>query len=481
MTDPDAWLPATELTIDAWENGQGVAGAMTSNPARWAFGAKVPATAGVPMIPAPDAPGNWRDPRVGWGLVLPKTRGLTAAELATAADAPEPIQALVDAREGARVLRYDVAANGAMTVTDYAAGRGLSLTGTKPGNIPGELPMYLLLYGEPATLPWSLQYALHGGRYVGRLHLAGEPLENYVNALLGDWKDSAARYAAPLVWATDHGPADITGLMRAAVASRVAATMRTDADITDLAYLAGSGVLVAYDHAGTPVNGAATIGGLRDRLAAARPAIVVTTSHGQTGPLDDAAAMGDTLGLLLDQQHALVDPHELLATWQPDGAIWYAHACASAGGDGVNPFADLVDAGTRTGRVLDGVAALGPRVGALPTALLGAPRPLRAFVGHVHPTFDWTLRMDSIRGHTTAGLVSALYNGLCGAEPVGMAMDRLYREAGPRWQQRWTARGEYDRTGEERYLWEAMYAGLTALDRAMTVILGDPTATIPNP
>jgi hypothetical protein len=37
-------------------------------------------------------------------------------------------------------------------------------------------------------------------------------------------------------------------------------------------------------------------------------------------------------------------------------------------------------------------ATAGARISPLPRALLGAEKPLRAFVGHVEPTFDWTLR-----------------------------------------------------------------------------------------
>ena len=57
------------------------------------------------MRPDPPDPANWRDPRVGWGLILPESAGLTDDQLAGAGDAPEPIQALVAARQG-KVLRY---------------------------------------------------------------------------------------------------------------------------------------------------------------------------------------------------------------------------------------------------------------------------------------------------------------------------------------------------------------------------------------
>src|SRR5262245_12256166 len=41
-------------------------------------------------------PRDWRDPRVGWGVILPEKAGLSPAALATAQDAPAPIQTLVE-------------------------------------------------------------------------------------------------------------------------------------------------------------------------------------------------------------------------------------------------------------------------------------------------------------------------------------------------------------------------------------------------
>jgi hypothetical protein len=102
--------------------------------------------------------------------------------------------------------------------------------------------------------------------------------------------------------------------------------------------------------------------------------------------------MAASLGALVDGQHLTLDIDALLAAWQPDGAIWYAHACCSAGCDNVNSYKELVPAGSTLASVLDGVAALGAQVAPLPQRLLGAAKPLRAFIGHVEPTFDWTLR-----------------------------------------------------------------------------------------
>ena len=48
--------------------------------------------------------------------------------------------------------------------------------------------------------------------------------------------------------------------------------------------------------------------------------------------------------------------------WQPDGAIWYCHACCSAGSEAPSAFESLFAETTEVGRVLRSVASLGARV-----------------------------------------------------------------------------------------------------------------------
>jgi len=70
-----------------------------------------------------------------------------------------------------------------------------------------------------------------------------------------------------------------------------------------------------------------------------------------------------------------------LAQWQPNGAIWYAHACCSAGSDGASSYAGLLEADSTLDKTLQAVATLGSLTAPLPKRLLGAKQPLRAFVG----------------------------------------------------------------------------------------------------
>jgi hypothetical protein len=176
-------------------------------------------------------------------------------------------------------------------------------------------------------------------------------------------------------------------------------------------------------------------------------------------------------------------PDALLAKWQPAGAIWYAHACCSAGGDSKSSFADLVDSGSIAGKVLAGVASLGGQIAPLPTALLGAERPLRAFIGHVEPTFDWTLRQTATGQFLTASILEALYGQMYVKKgdvekPIGHAFREWYGRTNG-------LRAQYDKAKTKLDEGESTEGTLLALQLAArdvesTVILGDPTVAMPG-
>ena len=453
-----------ELSANAWDGERVVRATVSADRARtFALGAS---PAGRLMRPRPIDDGDWTDPRVGWGLVLPDDPDVPVAQRGRADDAPEPIRELVASRPGARVMRWR-SALGPMALADYASGAEapVPIGASRPG--VAELPRYLLLYGGPDVLPWWLQSVLNADNYVGRLDLDGEALENYVSALLAGWRDSGARYDRPVVWATGHGGGDMTEIMRTTIAAPLIAKLRGDDE------LGGLHVLEA---------GAATADALCSALSEQTPALVVTTSHGQTGPLGDPVAMRSKLGALVDQQHALVEPARLLGDWQPDGAIWYAHACCSAGGEAPSAFAELFEPGSGLRALLEGVASLGPSVAPLPRALLGAKHPLRAFIGHVEPTFEWTIRFPFSGQAVTDSIVSALYQGLCGGEGAGYAMRHVWRPIGQLGVAMEKARQLLPKPQQlHGALTSLLYLQVVWRDRGSTVVLGDPTAALPLP
>jgi hypothetical protein len=456
------------LTSNAWDGAEVAQGTLGRRARAWALGTSITEVRRW-LRPEPADPRDFTDPRVGWGIILPDDPAVPVEARGGADDAPEPIRALVASRPNAKVLRWSPPL-GTLAVADYAAGGNIPLSGAPEGTEPRALPRYLLLYGGPDVLPWGLQYTLNAGRFVGRLHLTGEPLANYISALLGGWPASAVRYDQPVVWAADFGGADMSALMRSAIAATVAQKLKSDSEMSGCVFLDGG-------------SGPATAVALRDTLASARPALVVTTSHGMTGPTSDSEAMRRDLGLLVDQVRGLVAPNDLLAAWRPDGAIWYAHACCSAGTDRPSAYSSLLEPDSGLPELLDALAGIGPAVAPLPTALLGAPHPLRAFIGHVEPTFDWTIRLPWTRQYLTGSTQAALYDGLCSGEPVGYALRRVWAHVGElekalREATRLVNRG---RATAGQGLTAALYCQLAAQDRGGIVVLGDPVVAMSLP
>ena len=459
----------TTLTINAWTGTPGLPssplGAQASN---WAV---QPRLREVPRMLAAAEPvdlRNWQDDRVGWGLVLPDNDAVAEKDRALALDAPQPLTQLVAARNQAPVFRYRDELNHRFLRRYYLdrPPRDLAISGSPRGTGEKALPRYLLIYGTPEQIPWSLQYVLNSAAFVGRLDLEGESLGRYVNALLNDWAGALCRPERPVVWTVDHGQPDITWLMRRAIAAPVAEQLTGDSQI-------GSGLRLL---AGTD----ATAQKLIQTLAARQPALIVSTSHGMTGPLADPPLMTQQLGWLVDDDFSLLDPTTLLAGWQPEGAIWYAHACCSAGSDDSTSYQGLVEAGSSVEQTLNAVAALGARMAPLPRQLLGAEKPLRAFIGQVEPTFDWTLRQPETGQVLTTSLQNALYQRMHRKrpEPVGMAFEECYRHVGELFAQ-WTHALRQIAQGNSDASLAALRSQLTALDRQSMVILGDPTACLP--
>jgi hypothetical protein len=276
-----------------------------------------------------------------------------------------------------------------------------------------------------------------------------------------DWRGAGADPNAALVWAADHGPEDITALMRQAIAMPVAQRLRGDSEI-------GPGT--SYVDGSLPQGATGAL--LIDQLATRKPVFIVTTSHGLTGPIDNPEEMGSQLGLLVDNDFAAVRPAQLLEDWRPGGAIWYAHACCSAGSDERTLFDGLLEPGSPADLILQGVAQCGARVAPLPQALLGAADPLRAFIGHVEPTFNWTLEQPETKQYTTDPLVVALYDELFQPMPVGLALSHVYGQLGGLYV-------DYETFLRVPSHSQMLYRLLVARDIQSTVILGDPTAALP--
>jgi hypothetical protein len=461
---------APPLQINAWLPGtHRVEAAPAAAVGDWAIrrsGTLVPNRPLAATEPADER--DWWDERVGWGLVLPDDDAVPTADRAAGADAAPALRRLLAARPGSPVLRYRPE-HGVSFLVRYDEGgtaRKIATTGGERGTAPRRLPKYLLIAASPAQVPWRLQYLLNTSSYVGRLDLPDDGLERYVDALVAGWDGATARPRSTVVWSVDHGKDDITWLMRHGLAEPLADTWAGDDDLRD----------GLHRLTGDAASGSALV----DALATRRPGVVVTTSHGVTSPLDDPEALRAGLGVMVDGSHQPIDAEGLAQAWDPDGALWYSHACCSAGADGTTLFADVVDPGSDVERVLTGVTTAGACTAPLPRALLGAERPLRAFVGHVEPTFNWTLRDPENGQLLTAGVRTALYDGLFRArpEPIGLALARAFAPVAALWS-RWDTERHAAVGGDATARRRALSARLSALDRQSIVVLGDPTAVLP--
>jgi len=450
-----------EIRINAWD---GEETPVLIFPATEDIHVRTPYT---PLSLAPtflEEPWNWRSPDVGWGLVLRDNDELSARDKAIGVDAPEPLRRLLMARDPAPILRYQPDKPPGYLFRYYPDGHGEPLSAAAPdrGVREGQIPQYLLIYGSPAEIPWAVQYGLNLATFVGRLDLTVEEgLDRYVDALISDW---AGYYPAdltkPVIWSTDWGVPDITFLMARVIGAKLAAKFGADAETADRVWLTGPD---------------ATCEALVAELKSRRPGLICTTSHGMTGPLRDPEATISHLGSPVDHTRQCLALTSL-SDWRAGGAIWYAHACCSAGSDSVTRYAGLIGPNQKGGALLRGVAATaGTRVAPLPRALLGGPSPLGAFVGHVEPTFDWTLRDPNTKQELTHTIVRCLYNALYTCDhlaPIGWTLSDIFKEAGAfyGW---WQVPADAD----DRATLD-VYRQLAAVHRQSMVIIGDPTVVV---
>jgi hypothetical protein len=459
-----------ELTANAWTGTEAASGTLDDHEARfWAVRDHFTGRPEYLLAPEkrPDLQ-DWADPRIGWGLVLPDDPALSYADRERADDAPDPARQLAIARSATGVpvvLRYDPADETSLYRYEDGNRHPLPVSGEGVrGAGRGGLPYYLLLLGPPDRLPWELQFHLNLACCTGRLDLDEAGLGNYVEAALSSWSGSGARMTSPLLWTVQHEPGDITWLMRQSVGERIFKRWHDDPQIGEAARALR--------------EEEATCARLRSALSEVSPAVVVTTSHGMTGPLYDMEQMRSTLGRLVDAAQQLLDPSALLDGWNPDGVVWYALACCSAGGSGRNQFKGLLAPQSRAATFVEAVSSLGPTTAELPRALLGAPRPARAFIGHVEPTFDWTLRRADTGLVTTSAIVEAFYEELFQVPPppVGFALRKYFGQAATL-RALWAGQVEAVRRRESARS-ASLLATLAGIDRQCTVLLGDP-AVVP--
>ncbi|MFI6585147.1 hypothetical protein [Embleya sp. NPDC050493] len=458
-------IPA-EIRLNAWTGDEAAQATTDEEAARWGAGKRgIPRSQAVLPFGPPTDPRDWRSADVGYGILLPDSTDPNLSDAAKAAgeDADAPIRELLTARPGTVVLRWSPDLPDHLLRRYFAQGRpqepaiGLSEFGTDRGR----LPRYVVIVGGPEVIPWSVQYALGTRHLVGRIPLSGEPLARYVRALLANWSDAPARTDRALSWTVDHGPTDITALMRAVIAAPLAGCLTPPP-------LAQFRDLVAAE---------ATGAALLSALTEIRPGLLATSSHGRTGPLGNPTEMRAVLGLPVDGTHTTL-PLDALCGAVPGGCVWYAQACCSAGAAGESFYAGLLPVGSSAFGTVEAVASLGTMVAPAALELLGRENPVRAVLGHVEPTFSWTLQVENTGQGLGGRLVSALSTHLYAGEPLGLALAEYRADVGELHTQ-WARLREMLAAGDTSVRETLTRLRVSALDRQSLVLLGDPTVALP--
>lgn len=410
---------------------------------------------------------DWRDPNVGWGILVPDRTNLTKEEKARGVDLPPCLKELVKLRNNAPILRWDHTVEKGYLRRYYDDGgwHPLPITASRYGIKSGMIPRYLLICASPQDIPWSIQYQLNITNYVGRLPFSGDALDSYVNCLLDGWpNDGSPR--RHVIWSVDDGAGTMTGTMSRAIGRPLAEAILSDSEFGNAYWCTGKSAT-------------------KERLIAAllghRSSLICTTSHGMLNSANQPTLLHE-LGAPVDALKKALTFSDL-RDWSPSGAIWYSHSCCSVGSDSASVFTSLFESGDPLGITLQKVAAeAGARVAPLPDMLLRHRRPLRAFIGHVEPTFDWTLCDPITQEASTHAIVGCLYNRLHQSPrpPIAWALEDHFKESAMEHAIYRDWKRDAQSTSASKAVIDPMYRQLTALDRQLLVILGDPTVTLPH-
>jgi len=289
--------------------------------------------------------------------------------------------------------------------------------GAAPGPVdPKFVPYYLLIIGDPQTIPFEFQYELDVAYLVGRIHF---------NSL-----DEYAQYARNVVMAETSNKVK---LARQAVFFGVANPNDRATQLSAELLIQPLVKQIAVDQPTWDVKHTlpenATKGNLLRLLGGDQtPALLFTASHGLGFPYGDPQ-QSPYQGALLCQdwpgpseKHRGVTRDDFLAAEDVAsdanllGLFTFHFACFGAGTPYWDDFAKQAY-GTRT--------AIAPHafLSALPQRLLGHPRGALAVVGHIDRAWSYSFKWGEA-GSQTVTYQSAL-NRLMTGDTIGAAMDDL--------------------------------------------------------
>jgi hypothetical protein len=293
----------------------------------------------------------------------------------------------------------------------------LARLGIGPGPVdPDKVPYYLLIVGDPETIPYGFQSQLDVAYAVGRVHF--ESVDEY------------ARYAQSVVEAETSAAAS----PKRAV---FFGAQNNDDPATSLSaehLVAPLAAAVATEHTGWQVDTVLAAEATKERLGRIlggdqTPTVVFTAGHGMGFPSGDPRQLRHQGALVCqDWPGPLAAPVEPASDWyfsaddvtddaRPAGLICFHFACFGAGTPKLDEFAHL-GVGSRQPTEI----APSAFVAALPQRLLAHPNGgALAVIGHVERA--WGTSFQSVGAGDQLTVFQSTLARLMTGQPVGHAVD----------------------------------------------------------
>jgi hypothetical protein len=409
----------------------------------------------------------------GWGIIFPATAREKDVNGILEALAP-----LIEVRKNKyyKVFRREKG-------YPWSEGHGQSFmrflqdNGAGVGSVnPNQIPYYLLLVGDPQSIPYQFQYDLDVQYVVGRVYF--EQLEDYYNyaqsvAQAEDGNLSLPRKAA------FFGPAnpgdDATHLSSQNLIKPLAEFYRDD----PLAKNLGFQVEYIQPEESTKQRLLSLMGG------AETPALLFTASHGVEWPYGDER-QGAYQGALLCQDWAGPESWDgsLDEKWflsaqdisnnknaKLHGLVAFHFACYGAG----TPYWDDYAGATNAARP---ALTERPFLAALPKALLSCPSGgALAVIGHVERAWSYSFEWDD--GGAQLEVFKETLNRLMTGKPVGFALDAM-NERHAIFASSLFAKLDKLKNFPDLYdPYELAFEWISTNDARGYVLLGDPAARLP--
>lgn len=424
------------------------------------------------------------DPRkldeAGWGVIFADSAD-PAVERALA-----PLLALREAQAGARYRRYSGEAGGlgGFKVGKDSKGSFLARYGAAPGPVdPRKVPYYLLIVGDPETIPYSFQAQLDVQHAVGRIHFDSlEAYATYARSVVAAESGAVRLPRRATFFGVGHAATDAaTAQSRSHLIQPLVEALGADA---------------RWQVAPPILDGAATKQALAAALGGgATPALLFTAGHGLLVPAQNRGRLRpeEYQGALVCADwpgpgHPFADPAFFFAGADLPrdasllGLIGCFFACFGAGTPQRDAFTHLqrMRMGQQPGAPLE--LAPRPFVAGLPRRMLGAPGGgALAVIGHVERSwpgsFVWRAMPDGTLPPQTAAFESLLRR-LMDGYPVGAAMEYMnqrYAELAA------DLKDELDNVRFPEFKGNVELANIwmAANDAQWYTIVGDPAARLP--